>query len=233
MFDMFMKNRSMELELLDLGPSHYSAEEYLDCMIQLDRIGRYLGGDRGTLKAISKVKNPQSILDIGCGGGLFTIRLANKYPNADVVGCDISPQAIDYANKAVLVSKTRNIHFEIHTPELNYPNRSFDIVTSTLVCHHLRDVQLIDFLKRAYTIAKKRVIINDLHRHPLAYFGFKALSPLFFRNRLVQNDGPLSIKRSFRKKEWEYFLNAAGIALDKCHIQWHWAFRWIISINCE
>ena len=120
----------------------------------------------------------------------------------------------------------------VHKPgENGYVRKSFDIVTSTLMCHHLNDDALIDFLKRSYLIAKKGVIINDLHRNFLARVAFGTVAPFLFRNRIVFHDGLLSIKRAFTKKDWIAYLKAAEIPAEKYSISWHWAFRWIVFID--
>lgn len=226
-----VSQRSHQPEWLDLGSAYYTASEYSDCLYQLDRVGRFLGGDRATFKAFERLKSsPSSILDVGCGGGLFTQRLAQRYPQTEVVGIDISQEAIAFAQKHT--SSEPNIQFIVPlSPQLDYPPNRFDVVTSTLVCHHLSDQELIAFLKQACRTAKQAVILNDLHRHPLATAGFATLVPLFFRNRLIWHDGLLSIQRAFKYKEWVNYLNAAGIHQDYYTITWHWAFRWIVTID--
>ena len=37
------------------------------------------------------VQSPKRILDIGCGTGVMTVKLANMFPDAQVIGLDISP----------------------------------------------------------------------------------------------------------------------------------------------
>lgn len=214
--------RSVEKEWIDLGPTYYTKNEYETCLKQLDQIGKFLGGDRATINTFKQLKeNPKSILDVGCGGGFFTKKLAKLYPEAQIVGIDISKEAIDFAKRNC---SFKNVQF-LHQPFEFSPN-SFDFVTTTLVCHHMSESELINFLKESYTIAKQGVIINDLHRHSLAWLGFSMLCPFF--NRLVRHDGKLSIKRSFKKDEWQDYLSAAQI--KEYSIKWHWAFRWIVSI---
>lgn len=226
-----ISKRSYKPELLDLGPSHYTEEEYKDCLIQLDRIGHLLGGNKATFQAFGKLPKPHSILDVGCGGGQLTFQLAEKFPGAQILGIDISPQAIEFAQKKLRNTPLNNLKYELSAEHLTFPRNRFDVVTCSLLCHHLNDQQLIDFLKRAYQIAKKAIIINDLHRHPLASLGFGLISKPLFRNRLISNDGLLSIKRAFKRDDWIHYLMAAEIPLDKCSITWHWAFRWILSVD--
>jgi len=68
--------------------------------------------------------------------------------------------------------------------------------------------------------------INDLHRHYLAYYSIKFLTGLFSKSYLVKNDAPLSVRRGFKRNEWENLLRQA--AINSYSIQWKWAFRWLI-----
>lgn len=209
--------RSREKEWMDLG--RYTSSEYEDALYQLNRIGRYLGGNRATFWAFNQIETPCSILDVGCGGGFFTRLLAERYPH--VMGCDISQEAISFAKRHPSSAKF------LCTSQILPAN----VITATLVCHHMSDEALIRFLKETNAKAKSAVILNDLQRSRFALIGFWIISKLFFRNRMVQHDGLLSIRRSLTRKEWSHFLQAAEIPLDRCSITWHWAFRWIVLIR--
>lgn len=229
---MFSK-RSTKLEYLDLGPEYYTVDEYTDCMDKLAKIGKVLGGNSASFKAINQLNFiPESILDVGCGGGAFTRLLAERYSRTTIVGIDTSLDAIRDAQDKYNSHSLKNLFFEHrNNPELKEPTNSFDVVIATLICHHLTDQQLVEFLKEACRISKRAVVINDLHRHPLAYYLFGLISPVLFNNRLIQHDGMLSIKRAFKRKDLEQYLVAAGITSDKWEISWNWAFRWIVTIK--
>jgi 2-polyprenyl-3-methyl-5-hydroxy-6-metoxy-1,4-benzoquinol methylase len=162
-----LNKRSNGLEIIDLGPAHYTEQEYADCLNKLDRIGRWLGGNRANLAALNRVAPPPtSILDVGCGGGHFTLLMAQHFPQAKVVGLELNPLANAYAKQ---LNSPKNVIFQWRKePELTDLPRSYDVVIATLVCHHMNDETLIAFIKKCCTIAKKKVILNDLHRHPLA-----------------------------------------------------------------
>ncbi len=230
-----ISNRSHQPEWIDLGPSHYTALEYRDCLYQLDRIGRFLGGDQATFWALNRRKTPPaSILDIGCGGGLFTMRLAARYPEANIVGIDISQEAIAFAQEHLKRSQPPlpNVQFFVPlTPQLDDISQQFDVVMATLVCHHLSDEDLISFLKQTCRIANQTVILNDLHRNLFATLGYSMVVPFFFNNRLIWHDGLLSIRRAFTRQDWWSYLEAAGIDKRFCTVTWHWAFRWIVNID--
>ena len=72
-------------------------------------------------------------------------------------------------------------------------------------------------------------IIADLHRHPVPFHFFRALSWAARWHRFVRHDGPVSIARSFRREEWERILAAAGIPPGSAKIRWHIPFRLCVS----
>ena len=45
--------------------------------------------------------NPETILDIGCGPGNSTAVLRKKYPNAKILGIDVSENMIETAKKNI------------------------------------------------------------------------------------------------------------------------------------
>jgi len=217
-------------ELIDRGPDHYSPAEYRDCLAKLGRVGRWLGGDRAGLAAFRSLPAaPASILDIGCGGGGFTRRLAERFPDARVVGEDLNAAAIEFARER---HGRSNLDFRAaESPAADWGRDSFDVVTATLVCHHLDDGDVADFLRRACRAARYAVVLNDLHRHRLAHVSFSWIAPIFFRNRLICHDGPLSVRKGFTRNEWARYLETAGIPARRCHVYWRWAFRWIVVVD--
>ncbi len=221
-----MRERSFEKEILDLGPEFYSPEEYDDCLKKLNGVGVLLGGDRASWKALRDLC-PKSILDVGCGGGYFTRKLADRYPNTDVVGIDISREAIEHAKKSHKKCNLRFIHR--FTPDIS--DLKADVVIATLVAHHLNDEQFISFLGQAVKSAEKLVVINDLHRHRLAYCLYAVFAPLLFQNRLITHDGLLSIRRSFKREDWIGLMTKAGVPEEKWTLKRYFPFRWILKIK--
>jgi 2-polyprenyl-3-methyl-5-hydroxy-6-metoxy-1,4-benzoquinol methylase len=228
------RERSQELEWMDLGPEHYTPDEYRTCLHHLDRIGRWLGGDRATFQALAQLKQvPRSIIDVGCGGGLFTLKMGARYPHTKVVGRDLSAEAIAFADEQhqKRYPGLSNVSFEIASkPELE-EHVHYDVVMATLMCHHLTDAELVAFLQQARGVAQQAIILNDLHRHPLASMSFGAIAPWLFPNRLIWHDGLLSIRRAFTRGDWIRLLREAGIPESSYCVRWHWAFRWIVVIS--
>lgn len=221
---MWQDKRSYEKEIMDEGP--YTTKEYDDCLKKLALINTLLGGFNATKKAL-KLINPSSILEVGCGGGYLAEQMQRWFKEASILGIDIEERAVAYALKHCCSKK---VTFHRQEECLKYPANSFDVVTTMLVCHHMTDEELVYFLQESYRIASRAVVINDLQRHFLAYASFSLIGKLF-GNRLIWNDGRISIKRAFRKKEWTALLEKAGFTKDQYTLKWNFAFRWTLTLR--
>lgn len=225
--------RSTQKELLDLGPDYYTLDEFISCQKILFRINNLLGFTRSTLKLVKNFPHISSLMDIGCGGGLFLLHLSNHLPEMKLHGIDVSDEAIKLAKQtlqsAQIHSNIKNVSFELSPQkELTLPKNHVDIILTTLVCHHLTDNELVEFLKSMFTAAKKVVIINDLHRHWLPEFFYKLSSSFLFKNRLISHDGLISIQKGFIYSEWQSIIKQAGI--DHYQINWRFPFCWQVIL---
>jgi len=213
-----------------------TCEVFGDCLHDLAIVNTLSLGYRPTLHWLAQIfKNDQtqtiSIVDIGSGGGDMLRRisyLAAKYKlSVTLTGVDLNPCAAQYALKATPSSLP--IKFETSDIFDFAPERQFDFAISSLFVHHLSDEQLTRFLQWMDRHATKGWFINDLHRHPVAYFFIKYLSRLFGFHHMVQHDGPISVKRAFTKADWLRALTAASIPLDQTTIRWFFPFRYCIE----
>lgn len=217
---MSLKHRSKDPELMD---EEGDSIEIRGALKELRLINKYLGGNLASARAFKKVRKVSgvsllNVLDAGSGASdmLYDIpglKLTAMDKNKFICSVIKEKPDIDVACGDIL-----NIPFR---------DESFDTVHSSLFLHHFDDDKLTALLKNFCSLSRYAVIINDLHRSRISYYGFIILSVLFSRNRLVKNDGPLSIKRGFRKNELSALLD--GIAC-RYELKWNWAFRWIIII---
>ncbi|KTD07711.1 methyltransferase [Legionella jamestowniensis] len=225
--------RSKEKELIDLGPDFYTPEEYLDCLKKLFRVNKLLGVFRDTKKLLKTCSKQATLLDIGCGNGLFLLNLSRHFPQMQMLGVDINKEAIAAAKKALHGWNKNNLKQQLAFKAVDFKTvintGHFDILLATLFCHHLNDEELIEFLHHSYHHAKEAVVIHDLHRHWLAYGLYKFISPWLFRNRLITHDGLISIKRGFTRSEWKVFLANAGVS--NYQLKWCWPFRWQLTLR--
>ena len=87
MFDQF-RQRSLELEHLDKGD--YTAEEYEGCIVELQRVNRWLGDTSALrdslLREIKQLNVPSlSVLDVGAGSGELLRIVAEEAPGAEAI----------------------------------------------------------------------------------------------------------------------------------------------------
>lgn len=223
-----MKQRSTEKELMDQGPAFYTPKEYADCLNILFKINKLMGFFKSTVTLFKRFPNDSSVIDVGCGGGAFLRHLSAYYPNMKLMGIDVSESAVEQANNELHYNISPNLTFQVQEQlALTLPEDSVDIVLTTLVCHHMDDQALVAFLKNAYRASRKAVVINDLHRHVVAFWFYKLISPLF-RNRLITHDGLISIQRGFTRAEWKQFLLQANV--HNYQINWCFPFRWQVVL---
>lgn len=74
----------------------------------------------------------RSVLDVGCGGGAALSELAERFPDAKLVGCDVSPLAIETAT-ALNEAHVRRGRMTFHlcgVPDLPFADGAFDTVFS-------------------------------------------------------------------------------------------------------
>lgn len=202
-------------------------------MYELEIINRRLGGHAITWQGFSDLKNNKQRIDvceIGCGGGdnlkAIEKKLTRKKVNISFTGIDINPDCISVAEKLKWKS---NIQFMVSDyKEVHFKSKP-DIILCSLFCHHFKEAELVGMIRWMYNNSKDGFVINDLHRHPIAYYSIRLLTHLFSRSYLVKHDAPLSVLRSFKRKELENLLQKAGI--QQYTIQWKWAFRWLVIVH--
>ena len=71
--------------------------------------------------------NPERIIDLGTGTGQWVIEMADKYPNAEVTGTDLSPIQPSWV--------PQNVRFEVDDVEdtWTYPENHFDLIHEQLL----------------------------------------------------------------------------------------------------
>ena len=228
-----LRQRSDKLELLDAP--EISREALFQNLRELEKINTLLGGYGPTLQALERLltapTNPQGepwrILDVGCGGGdtLVQIHCWARRQGIQVclTGLDLQADCIAYARQYYGHLPIEWIQADYR--ELQPETHPVDVVTCALFCHHLSAAQLQHFLRWLPTVARHGFVINDLHRHGLAYYAIDLISRWPGCSRLFRNDARLSVWRGARRREW---LQALAQAELQAHLHWAWAFRWLV-----
>ena len=215
-----------------------ASEELRQNLDELETVNTWLGGYAPVLDALEQLRprfpagRPLRVADLGSGGGDTLRQLARwarrRRVPVELVGIDANAFMLDYA--AARARAYPEISFQqadIFSPD--FARQPFDILTASLFCHHFSDAQLVQMLAQWQRQAGLAVIVNDLHRHPLAYHSIRWLTRLLGGSRLVRHDAPLSVARAFTRSELKALLAAAGIT--NYTLRWRWAFRWQLVIR--
>jgi ubiquinone/menaquinone biosynthesis C-methylase UbiE len=159
---------------------------------------------------------PRRIVDLGCGTGSTTLMLKQSFPNAKVIGLDLSPYMLvmaEYkANKAGL-----NIEW-LHgkAEQTGLPDASFDLVTASLLFHETPPIISQSILRECFRLLVPggQVIILDGNQKTLRQTNW--LSDIF-EEPFIQ---------AYASESLDAWMGAAGFAALRTEELW-----WIHQIT--
>lgn len=200
----------------DLDPAVYAA-----VVADLARVNRMTMAARPTLDFLARAAAGRSsdarralrLLDVGFGDGDMLRRIAGwagkRGIAVELVGIDLNPRseaaATAHTDPALPVRYLTGDYAAL-------AGEGWDVVISSLVAHHMTHDQLVAFLRFMGREAARGWLVNDLHRHWIAYRGFPLLASMMRWHPIVRHDGTLSVARSYRPAEWAPILAEAGTA---------------------
>lgn len=228
------RQRSYKKELLDADD--IPVKQLYQNLRELEQVNKRLGGINISMKGVKCVMQSSkhvSIADIGCGGGDLLKSAASyareKAKDISLTGIDIKQDCIAYARSYC------EDYPEIELVCGDYKHvlgkdQGVTHVHAALFCHHLNDEEIVELI-RFCKEKKLGLIINDLERHPLAYYSIYIITRLLNGSALVKHDAPLSVLRGFKKIDWYSLFEQAGVQRDRYSVKWQWAFRHLIIMD--
>jgi len=227
------RQRSYELEHLDKGD--YTPEEYEGCIVELQRVNQWLGDAqalRNSLLQEIEARDLKSfkVLDVGAGSGEL-LRVAAEWAQKNdrralLVGLELN------ARSAQAIAGESREFPQIHAVRgdafrLPFADAEFDYALCSLFTHHFKDEPVVQLLREMDRVARRGIFVIDLHRHPIAYYFYTTIGRLFLHNRLIREDGALSILRSFKPEELKELGQRAG--LENVRVEEHANYRLVMS----
>src|SRR5262249_32513053 len=180
--------RGNEAELMD--GADYTAAELIENLADLRRVNRYLGGEGALTRHLFPMieatgRSRIRLLDVGTGSADIPARVVEWARNR---GIEIEFVALDLNEIAALEARRRTASYPeikvVRADAMNLPfdDRSFDFALASLFLHHFENPQAARLLKSFARVSRVAFIINDLRRHPLAYYSIRLLTQIFTRN---------------------------------------------------
>jgi SAM-dependent methyltransferase len=142
----------------------------------------------------------RTILDAGCGAGVFTFELAKRHPQADVLGVELEPDLVERANEIARRAGLTNCRFEKgDVTHLDF-EAMFDLVVSVDNLEHVEDdVTAMEILLRALRPGGTLVVHVPGYERRWLLFG-----------RRVNFDVPGHVRPGYRAPELAEKLRRAG-----------------------
>lgn len=229
------RQRSYELEHIDKGD--YTAEEYEGCIVELQRVNRWLGDARALRRSLLREieragVSDFSVLDVGAGSGELlrvTAEWAKQRHHAGkLVGLELNARSAsairDQSRASPAITALRG-----DALRLPFSDSTFDYAICSLFTHHFKDDQVVSVLRELGRVARRRIFVIDLHRHPVAYYLYTTVGRLMLHNRLLREDGALSILRSFKRDE--LFALAERASLKHISVKRAFPYRLVLSAS--
>lgn len=112
---------------------------------------------------------PQRILDLGCGTGSMTIMLKQTFPEANVIGIDLSPYMLAVADKKAQHAGLTIQFLQGNAEATGFPDRSFDLITVALLFHETPSAVTKNILQESHRLLNMggEVVVLDGNQQSL------------------------------------------------------------------
>ncbi|WP_022834614.1 methyltransferase domain-containing protein [Salisaeta longa] len=214
-------------------------ERLTGALANLRWTNRLLGGYRASdarFDPLLKQRRTLHVLDVGTGGADYLAHLVARGARfgctVTAAGVDANPATVAYARRWLdaHLSAAHRGRVTMHVGDaraLPLDDGACDVAHASLFLHHFYGDELREVLAEMDRTARLGLIVNDLHRHPIAYWGIRLLAAVLPVSSMYRHDAPASVARGFTRAELQQWARAAG--LGPAHVRWHWAFRWTLA----
>lgn len=210
-----LARRSQETELLDrheLDPDALRAN-----LREMAMFNRLPGGTQASIGAIERLADGArelTIVDVGTGGGEMArdfVRHGRRRPARwRVVAVDRRSEVLEIARGTVHDEPDLELVLA-DGRQLPLEDEAVDVAHASLLLHHLDPPDAQVLLGELRRVARRGVVINDLHRGLLPFLVTSATVLFLARANYTRHDGILSARRAHTLGELDALLAAAGL----------------------
>lgn len=212
------------------SPKDYVPKFFDETSSSYDKVVGYgtFGKDRYWKKEIvNKIHTGDSFLDLACGTGILTRKIAEKFPNSAVIGVDITQSYLNLAKKNS--SSYKNISYLHQDAETIEISRKFDCITSSYLSKYCDSTKLVKscikhlkpdgkIIFHDFTYPKK-VSVKVLWK--IIFFVLNFVGRLIPSWKEAFVELPKLIKSSNWLNEYENELKKNGFNVKCIHLTWY------------
>ena len=190
-------------------------EELRHALVVLGRLNRWFLSRRMLAARV----RPGRVLDVATGGGDIPEYLRRR-------GIARFATGIERSKDVVMLARELSPGVDLACADalrMPFADRAFDTATAHLFFHHLNDDECVAVLREMARVAR-RVVVLDLERSRVLC-GFLWVVLWFSGNRITRHDGPLSVRRSWTKREVRELAARAGV---RATVSSAGLYRWVL-----
>lgn len=175
---------------------------------------------------LAVVPQNSSVLDVGCGSGIFLGLLMKRGGLRSAVGFDYSVSGIELARQMLgnmPAEMTKNIDFELRNANQSWPDGEFDVVSMIDVMHHVTPAaQRNVFLEAVDHVAPGGLLLyKDMADSPLVFALANRLHDLIMARQWIHYVPTSLIKR------WGIEAGLSVVQESRRRMIWY-AHEWIV-----
>jgi SAM-dependent methyltransferase len=228
-----LNDRASGPEYMD-GPD-FDLKAVEDTFRFLVPVNRLFGGirpARSFFRRQSRNWDPQQtyrILDVGCGAGDVAIALVlwarRSGYRLQIDAVDIHPIIADLARERcrdypeITVFCCKDV--------LDLEDGGHDYVHASQFVHHFPDEEVVPLLKHLLGLCRRKVVVNDLVRAPLAYLGTWLFT--LWTSPVFRHDARISVRRGFKVDELAESLRQGG--LQDFSLERHFFYKFLLTLR--
>jgi ubiquinone/menaquinone biosynthesis C-methylase UbiE len=205
---MFLSERTTQAEYFDEPRSPSEQASFYASLRQVNRLCVYAQPFKSTIPELlgPAACKELTLLDLGAGDGdlgrVLTGWASLRGWHWQFTSLDLSPEALQMGAGCRVAASVLDLPFA---------ENSFDVVVASQMTHHLAPEQVVRHLRESWRVARRAVMVSDLHRNAFLYFSLKTL--LMFGTHAPEfvSDALLSVRRGWRLGELRNLAKAAGL----------------------
>jgi len=183
-------------------------------LADIARTNRLFGGTRAVVAALEPYfraapRRPWTLLDVGTGMGDIPLAAAKA---ARHHGIELRLVGVERIPAAALLARSHGVAAVLADGgALPFAPKSVDVVIASQVLHHFPRETAARWIAAFDRIARRAVVLADLHRSPVAMAAWWLASFPLGLHAVTRHDGIVSLQRGYTRGEFAALCEEGGV----------------------